>query len=102
MSGALLTQVLNQGLANKGSGGFLQTAGVSQTQDSQNWLVGDRPLDSTTTYRVAISAFLLSGKETGLDYLTPDHPDITVLPKSEDQQNDIRFALIRELQRVNN
>lgn len=97
MSGTLLEQVLNQGLANKGSGGYLQTAGVAQNSESQQWMLGDRPLTPTATYRVAIAEFLLSGNETGLDYLTLEHPDVTLISK----QDDIRFALIRELQTLN-
>ncbi len=97
MSGALLERVLNQGLANRGSGGFLQTSGVSQDPDTQNWLVGDRPLDPTNTYRVATVEFLISGNEIGLDYLTTDNPELQVLSK----EGDIRFALIDQLQLAN-
>ncbi|OKH17791.1 bifunctional metallophosphatase/5'-nucleotidase [[Limnothrix rosea] IAM M-220] len=97
MSGALLERVLNQGLANRGSGGFLQTAGVSQDPDTQNWLIGDRPLDISQTYRVATVEFLISGKETGLDFLNTDNPELTLVS----EQGDIRFALIDQLTKLN-
>lgn len=95
MGGALLARVLDQGVANVGSGGYLQTAGVRQDPDSEGWVVGGAPLDPDATYRVAISDFLLTGRETGLDYLTPDHARLTVVA----EHRDVRQALIDELRR---
>ncbi len=93
MRGALLERVLNQGLANQGTGGYLQTAGVTRTEDGLGWLVGDRPLDVQQTYRVAILDFLMTGNETGLDFLTEDNPDVGEISEGE----DLRFALIQQL-----
>ena len=95
MSGALLEQVLNQGLANKGTGGYLQTAGVTQNVTGQGWLIADQALNPNQIYKVAINDFLLTGKEISLDYLTLDNPEIKLIRKGE----DIRFALIRQLQK---
>ncbi len=95
MSGALLEQVLNQGLANKGTGGYLQTAGVTQNVTGQGWLIGTTALNPKQTYKVAINDFLLTGKEIGLDYLTLKNPEVKLIRKGE----DIRFALIRQLQK---
>jgi 5'-nucleotidase / UDP-sugar diphosphatase len=94
MKGSLLEKVLNQGLANKGTGGFLQTANVTFRQNSSDWLIKDQPLNPEETYQVAINNFLLTGKETGLDYLTLDHPDVKLITEGD----DIRFALIQQLQ----
>jgi 5'-nucleotidase len=94
MKGSLLEKVLNQGLANKGTGGFLQTANVTFRQNSSDWLINDQPLNPEETYQVAINNFLLTGKETGLDYLTLDHPDVKLITEGD----DIRFALIQQLQ----
>lgn len=94
MKGSLLAKVLNQGLANKGTGGFLQTANVTFNQNSSDWLINNQPLNPEKHYQVAINDFLLTGKEIGLDYLTLDHPDLKLIT----QGDDIRFALIKQLQ----
>lgn len=95
MSGALLEKVLNQGIANKGTGGYLQTANVSQ-DESGNWLIGNNALNLEQVYKVAINDFLLTGKENGLDYLNLENPEIKLLA----QEGDIRFALINQLQKA--
>ena len=95
MSGALLEKVLNQGIANKGTGGYLQTANVSQDEPG-NWLIGNNALNLEQVYKVAINDFLLTGKENGLDYLNLENPEIKLLA----QEGDIRFALINQLQKA--
>jgi 5'-nucleotidase / UDP-sugar diphosphatase len=87
MKGALLQRVLDQGVANTGTGGFLQTVSTS-----------DQPIQPDRTYLVAINDFLLTGRETGLPYLTRDNPDLKVRPTGA-PNIDIRKALIAELQR---
>ena len=98
IGGALLKKVLDQGIANRGSGGYLQTAGVIKDNESQTWQIGDRPIVDTETYRVAIADFLLSGKEQGLDFLTRENPEVTLI----DTHGDIRFALINQLKTMSN
>jgi len=98
MQGDLLAQVLDQGKANRGSGGYLQMANVSQTQDSNEWLVEENPLDTKKKYRVAINDFLMTGKEQGLGFLTFQDSRVERLSKEGDEK-DIRRALIQELQR---
>jgi len=94
MKGALLAKVLDQGLANHGKGGYLQKAGIAQAQGGA-WQVQGQPLDPTATYRIALTDFLLTGRETGLDYLTKDNPDLT----AGETKGDIRKAVIAELER---
>ncbi len=94
IKGTTLERILNQGLANRGTGGYLQTAGVTFVPESQTWQIGDRPLDPQRIYRVAATEFLISGRETGLDFFTPDHPDVTLIETGE----DVRFAFIQQLQ----
>ncbi len=93
LTGALLAKVLDQGRANRGEGGYLQTAKVASAPGG-GWQVGGQPLDPARTYRVALNDFLLSGKESGLGYLTADNPDVTVLGT----KGDIRKAVIEYLQ----
>lgn len=91
MKGSLLDSTLTQGVANAGSGGFLQYAGVSN--DGSGWKVGGAPIDPNKTYSVAITDFLVSGREANLGYLTLDNPGLTQV----DTHGDIRFAVIDEL-----
>lgn len=91
--GELLQKVLDQGQANQGTGGYLQTTGVERS-DEGGWLIGGEALDATGTYVVAINDFLLTGFEIGLDYLTLENPGLSV----QAELVDIRNALIDELQ----
>ncbi len=95
MPGALLARVLAQGEANTGSGGYLQTAGIGRTP--AGWTVGGAPLDEAQLYTVATSDFLVSGRETGLEYLNAEtNPDIVAVGR----HGDVRRALIGHLARV--
>ncbi len=93
MNGALLKKVLEQGQANKGSGGYLQTAKITQKFNSVNWLINGKLLDHKQTYKVVINDFLLSGKEQGLDFLNLQQPGIKLIT----EKRDIRFAVIDQL-----
>lgn len=93
MSGELLGQVLNQGVANKGTGGYLQTANVQWDEGSQQWNIAGQALEATATYQVAINDFLMSGRETGLEFLTLEASGVALLNGGE----DIRFAVIQQL-----
>lgn len=95
LTGALLAKVLDQGRANRGEGGFLQTAGVGQAPGG-GWQVRGEALDPAATYRVALNDFLLSGKESGLGYLTADNPDVKVIGS----KGDIRKAVIGYLRKT--
>src|SRR6185503_6037798 len=93
IEGALLRRILDQGLANRGNGGFLQTAGVDR--DPSGWRVNGEPL-AARGYRVAIAEYLLSGREQGLGYLTDRTPGLRA---DCERKSDIRFALIAHLQK---
>jgi 5'-nucleotidase/UDP-sugar diphosphatase len=82
-TGALLAKVLQIGEQNKGSGGYLQTAGVPAT------------IDPTGRYTLAISDYLLTGGEANLGFLTRDNPEITAVS----ELRDVRRAVIDELKR---
>jgi 5'-nucleotidase len=95
MGGALLNEVLRQGIDNRGTGGFLHADGVDFTVIGAPFEVGGEPIDPEATYRVAITDFLITGRETGLGYLTPDHPQLEVVGP----RRDVRQVLIDELRR---
>jgi 5'-nucleotidase len=82
-TGALLSRVLQIGVQNRGTGGYLQTAGVPQT------------IDPAGRYTVAITDFLLTGGEANLGFLTRTNPEIS----NVQELRDIRMAVIDELKR---
>ncbi len=93
LKGSLLESVLNTGLANAGSGGFLQTANIEP--DGTHWKVAGQLLDPERTYKIAIDDFLLTGKERGLQSLKAGSPGVGPVV----ELRDIRLALIDELKR---
>ncbi len=94
VKGAFLKRVLAQGIANKGQGGYLQTAGVTYNGDQP--MYKGAAIEDGRDYTIAISDFLLTGNEQNFGWLKKDgNPDITVLKEHE----DIRNATIAELKR---
>lgn len=93
IQGSLLQRVLDQGVANRGSGGFLQVDNVRRSD--AGWLVGGVLLDPARAYRAVTIDFLLSGREQGLDYLTATNPDVHLLR----ELRDVRMSLIDQLGR---
>ncbi|KEF41654.1 MAG: 5'-nucleotidase [Cyanobium sp. CACIAM 14] len=90
ITGDLLAKVLDQGRANRGSGGFLQTAGV--TGDGQGgWRIAGQPLQPARTYRIAVSDFMMTGREQGLGLLGTANASIQRLGN----RGEIRQQLIR-------
>ncbi|PSM47570.1 bifunctional metallophosphatase/5'-nucleotidase [Chroococcidiopsis sp. CCALA 051] len=93
MKGSLLEKVLEQGQANRGTGGFLQTANVSKKADIGTWMINGEPLEKDKNYRVAINDFLMSGQEQGLEFLNFKQKDVKLIY----QMRDLRFVAIDRL-----
>ncbi len=93
IQGDVLVQVLTQGVANRGTGGYLQTANVEITDEG--WQVQGEAIDPARWYRVAINDFLLTGYETNLGFLTDENPGVRRLT----EHGDIRLAVIAEMER---
>jgi 2',3'-cyclic-nucleotide 2'-phosphodiesterase (5'-nucleotidase family) len=98
MRGTLLKKILDAGWNNKGSGGFLQWDKVARNADG-HWFVSGNLLETDTIYHVAMNDFLLSGRESGLEFLTAGHPDVIVsypprMNDPEDLRRDLRMAII--------
>lgn len=91
----LLRKVLDQGMANRGQGGFLQTAGV--TRSEAGWEVNGKPLDEARTYRVSLNDFLLTGREQNLGFFSDKTPGVRA---TCGENSDIRFVFRDHLQRV--
>jgi 5'-nucleotidase len=97
MKGSLLQKVLMQGDKNAGSGGYLQSANTGKAADG-SWLVNNAAIDPNRNYKVAILDFLMTGKESNLDYLTPSNPDIKLI--NDGKENEIRQLVIEQLKRA--
>ena len=94
IKGDLLIKILNQGVANKGEGGFLQLS-KSISRPENIWLIDKKQIQNETFYKVAITDFLLTGGEANLGYLLPTNPAISkVTEPTTPAQSDIRKAFI--------
>ena len=104
MKGSLLVQIIQAGIKNRGSGGFLQYKPEVKEVGS-SYFLDNRPINLDNYYRVAITTFLFSGKENRLGFLTEKNPDIRKVYPSENTKNnptsDIRLAVIRYLEFIN-
>jgi 5'-nucleotidase len=92
MSGELLGRVLAAGDRNAGRGGFLQRTSVEGSA-AAGWTINGARLDPERTYRVAISDYLVTGAEVGVEFLKRDTPGLTVVG----ERKDIRQAVIDEM-----
>ncbi len=91
LDGAVLASVLDAGVANAGSGGYLHARGV--TRQDGAWTINGKPLDPAGRYVVAMPEFLLTGLETRLAFLTRTNPGV----RDVKEFRDIRLAVIAEL-----
>ena len=81
-TGALLKRVLDIGVQNRGTGGFLHSVGVPAV------------IEPAGRYTLAITDFLLTGGEANLGFLTRQNPDVSDIQEFR----DIRMAVIEQLQ----
>lgn len=93
MTGALLEQVLQTGVRNAGTGGYLHASGVSWKDNT--WQVGDQPIIAQRRYRVALPAFLLTGREVNMAFLNRSHPGLSEVV----EYRDVRKAVIDGLRK---
>jgi len=103
MKGSLLQQVLEAGRKNSGIGGYLQSQPTSYVAASSTWNVNNGIINPDKTYRVAMSDFLLTGKEANLDFLHEKNPGIIKVYPAEtattNPKSDIRLAIVKYLQK---
>jgi 5'-nucleotidase len=98
VEGSLLRKILDQGEANRGEGGFLQWSGITHSEET-GWAVAGQSLLDGATYRIALTDFLLSGRESGLSYLTRDNPQLQVVDEMA-ETGEVRRMVIGELERL--
>lgn len=91
MPGSLLARVLDVGLTNQGSGGYLHAWGA--VKENGKWLVQGKPLNPSLRYNVGLTDFLLSGREVNLAFLSRTNP----LVREVRDLADIRQVLIAQM-----
>jgi 5'-nucleotidase / UDP-sugar diphosphatase len=89
--GSLLAEVLDIGVTNRGSGGYLHMRGAARPDTT--WLIQGKPIDRSARYSVAVPEFLLTGGEANLKFLTRTEPRVS----SIQELRDVRLAVIDEL-----
>lgn len=103
MKGKLLIKVLEAGRKNAGLGGFLHYSPVTYNTSTNAWMLNNQAIDPEKIYRVALSEFLITGKEVNLDFLTKDNPDMVKVrdadTSAESSKSDIRLAVVRYLEK---
>lgn len=102
MTGSLLIQVLDAGLKNKGSGGWLQYGNIVFSEYTSQWMVKGNLIDRNKTYRIAVPDFLITGKETNLGFFNEKNSGIVKMYPAQtgknNLQSDIRLAIIKYLE----
>lgn len=99
LTGALLLEVLDFGLAKAGTGAYLQRYGFDQKMGV--WYINNEALDASQTYNIAFSDYLLKGFD--IPFLTPENPGIINIysPTESEPAYDIRRAVITFLKSQN-
>ena len=103
VTGETLKRLLDIGVKNKGIGGYLQWGNIAQDTTAGVWKIDGENLKTTKRYTVAVTDFLMSGKESGFDWLLPTDPAILKTSKPDpndasDLRNDIRQTWISYIQ----
>jgi 2',3'-cyclic-nucleotide 2'-phosphodiesterase (5'-nucleotidase family) len=104
MKGNLLVQVLDQGMKNKGIGGYLlYNEDLQYDINSGTWKLKGVALDPASIYHVGLTDFLLTGGEANLGYLTTTNKDIVKVYEAvtslDDPRSDIRRAIFKYLEK---
>ncbi|MEY4937385.1 MAG: hypothetical protein RIS64_3744 [Bacteroidota bacterium] len=104
--GSELKKVLYAGLLNRGRGGYLQWSGISFSDIDKSFKINNLPLDLNRKYHIITNDFLLTGKESNLQFFTESNPNISNLSKSNptdasDLRNNMQQAVIHFLKQKN-
>jgi len=100
MKGALLTQMLQTSLKNKGSGGYLQLDNLTFDAPKNIWLIDGAAIEPTKEYKIATTEFLFSGAEKNMAFFTAKHEHVGSVEAPTtptDPRQDIRLVVIEYL-----
>ncbi len=94
IEGGTLRRALEIGKENRGKGGFFQLAQIVYKSKEKAWYIAGEPLQDQKKYMIVSSDFLFQGRESGLDFLNPKNPAITIFDHKKDSPlTDIRKAV---------
>ena len=98
IKGSLLKKVLDYGKKAAGTGAYLQRYNVKFKND--NWLIKDKAIEETKTYKVAFSDYLLKGLD--IPILSSKEPEVLKVyqPKNDELAVDIRKAVVAYLKNI--
>ena len=99
LKGRLLKRVLDYGVLAKNTGAYLHRFNVEKIDGK--WLVKNKELDITKTYKVAFSDYLLKGFD--VPFLTSDNKEVVSIniPLITDISHDIRKSVVFYLKSIN-
>lgn len=102
LKGNLLTEVLDYGKEQRGTGAYLQRYNVGIDPDTGVWLIGGEPINPDKTYTVAFSDFLLKGFD--IPFLTPENKDVLNIytPTNDEIASNICNSIILYLKSLKN
>ncbi len=94
MTGKLLEKVLNYGRLKAGTGAYLQRFNVSYNKDTKEWKIGEKKINHSQTYNVAMTDYLLLGLD--IPFLKKDNKEVIKVYKNDPNasENDIRKVVI--------
>jgi 5'-nucleotidase len=91
VDGPLLIDILNAGVSNQGTGGFLHSRGAERK--GGDWYVQGQSVDLKRRYTIAVPEYLLTGGERNLGFLTRTNPQV----HDVQEFSDIRQAVMAEM-----
>ena len=104
ISGELLTQFLDAGVKDKGTGGYLQYQNKLKFDDKKGWLLNDKSIEKDKEYTIVTNDYILTGRENNMEFMNAEtNKEIKNLTSSEDvesPQSDIRKAVIVYLEKL--
>ncbi|WP_051203420.1 bifunctional metallophosphatase/5'-nucleotidase [Hugenholtzia roseola] len=100
LKGSDLVRLLEAGMKNKGSGGYLQMD-KNLTQKETQWLLKNEPIQAEKIYKVVLNDFILTGKERHMEFMSQENKAVilktTLYAASSDPRSDVRKTLIQYL-----
>jgi 5'-nucleotidase len=101
LPGYLLIQALSIGTTtNRDLGAFIHYQGVELVNGVWQLISTQEPIDSSASYKVVSTDFLLGGNERNLGFLAPTSPGVTQLKKTVDNTTDLRQLIMQQLKKL--
>lgn len=104
MTGKLLKQVVKIGrVDNLGIGGYLAMDNITYNTATNETKIGGKVVEDTKVYRIALPAFLMTGGEQNLGFLTDKTEGVKKISKpteaATDYRRDLQLAVIDYLKK---